>query len=238
MSNDNVGSLAAPAAVSDPLTDLLRAGARELIEAAVSAEFGEYLSTGSNATRTSTPRPPRAWRAIARNCWPSTTSPRCPLDAPRAQRAAGRNQLALPRTRGSTAAGPPCGAPLHLRALDSKLRPTYNFAPCGSFTRAHRPRPSHLQLPAHRHSGRRTACGRTRRAGRTRLPGEPPAGSSASAPIPGERTRCKPGADAGPDARRDPGPSWNRTCRRGSGPSTRSASPTTGANCVRNTTGA
>ena len=30
--------------VSDPLTDLLRAGARQLIEAAVSAEFGEYLS--------------------------------------------------------------------------------------------------------------------------------------------------------------------------------------------------
>ena len=37
-------SLAAPAAVSDPLTALLRAGARRLIEAAVSAEFGEYLS--------------------------------------------------------------------------------------------------------------------------------------------------------------------------------------------------
>ena len=44
MSNDNVVSLAAPASVSDPLTDLLRAGARRLIEAAVSAEFGEYLS--------------------------------------------------------------------------------------------------------------------------------------------------------------------------------------------------
>ena len=40
----NVVSLAAPASVSDPLTDLLRAGARRLIEAAVSAEFGEYLS--------------------------------------------------------------------------------------------------------------------------------------------------------------------------------------------------
>ena len=44
MGNDNVVSLAAPAAVSDPLTDLLRAGARRLIEAAVSAEFGGYLS--------------------------------------------------------------------------------------------------------------------------------------------------------------------------------------------------
>ena len=44
MGNDNVVSLAAPASVSDPLTDLLRAGARRLIEAAVSAEFGEYLS--------------------------------------------------------------------------------------------------------------------------------------------------------------------------------------------------
>ena len=44
MSNDNVVSLAAPASVSDPLTDLLRAGTRRLIEAAVSAEFGEYLS--------------------------------------------------------------------------------------------------------------------------------------------------------------------------------------------------
>ncbi len=41
MSNDNVVSLAAPGEVSDPLTDLLRAGARQLIEAAVSAEFGE-----------------------------------------------------------------------------------------------------------------------------------------------------------------------------------------------------
>ena len=40
MGNDDVVSLAAPAAVSDPLTDLLRAGARRLIEAAVSAEFG------------------------------------------------------------------------------------------------------------------------------------------------------------------------------------------------------
>ena len=44
MGDHNVVSLAAPAAVSDPLTDLLRAGARQLIEAAVSAEFGEYLS--------------------------------------------------------------------------------------------------------------------------------------------------------------------------------------------------
>ena len=44
MGNDNVVSLAAPASVSDPLRDLLRAGARRLIEAAVSAEFGEYLS--------------------------------------------------------------------------------------------------------------------------------------------------------------------------------------------------
>ena len=40
MGNDNVVSLAASAAVSDPLADLLRAGARRLIEAAVSAEFG------------------------------------------------------------------------------------------------------------------------------------------------------------------------------------------------------
>ena len=44
MSNDNLGSLAAPAGISDPLTDLLRSGARRLIEAAVSAEFEEYLS--------------------------------------------------------------------------------------------------------------------------------------------------------------------------------------------------
>ena len=44
MGNDNVVSLAAPVEVSDPLTELLRAGARQLIEAAVSAEFGEYLS--------------------------------------------------------------------------------------------------------------------------------------------------------------------------------------------------
>ena len=44
MSNDTVISLAAPAPVSDPLTELLRSGARRLIEAAVSAEFEEYLS--------------------------------------------------------------------------------------------------------------------------------------------------------------------------------------------------
>ena len=44
MSNDNVVSLATPAGVSDPLTELLRTGARRLIEAAVSAEFEEYLS--------------------------------------------------------------------------------------------------------------------------------------------------------------------------------------------------
>ena len=44
MSNDTVVSLAAPARVSDPLTELLRSGARRLIEAAVSAEFEEYLS--------------------------------------------------------------------------------------------------------------------------------------------------------------------------------------------------
>ena len=44
MSNDTVVSLAAPARVWDPLTELLRSGARRLIEAAVSAEFEEYLS--------------------------------------------------------------------------------------------------------------------------------------------------------------------------------------------------
>ena len=44
MSNDTVVSPAAPAQVSDPLTELLRSGARRLIEAAVSAEFEEYLS--------------------------------------------------------------------------------------------------------------------------------------------------------------------------------------------------
>ena len=44
MSNDTVVSLAAPARVSDPLTELLRTGSRRLVEAAVSAEFDEYLS--------------------------------------------------------------------------------------------------------------------------------------------------------------------------------------------------
>ena len=44
MSNDTVVSLGAPARVSDPLTELLRTGARGLVEAAVSAEFEEYLS--------------------------------------------------------------------------------------------------------------------------------------------------------------------------------------------------
>lgn len=43
MSNDKVVSSAVPAPVSDPLTDLLRSGARRPIEAAVTAEFEEYL---------------------------------------------------------------------------------------------------------------------------------------------------------------------------------------------------
>ena len=43
MGNDNVVSLAAPAEVCDPLTELLRSGARRLIEAAVTAEFEEFL---------------------------------------------------------------------------------------------------------------------------------------------------------------------------------------------------
>ena len=45
MSNDTVVSLAAPALVRDPLTELLRSGARRLVEAAVRAEFEEHLST-------------------------------------------------------------------------------------------------------------------------------------------------------------------------------------------------
>ena len=44
MDNDNVVALAAPATVLDPLTDLLRSGARQLIEATVMAEFDEYLA--------------------------------------------------------------------------------------------------------------------------------------------------------------------------------------------------
>ena len=43
MSNDNVVSLGTPASIGDPLTELLRVGARRLIESAVSAEFEEYL---------------------------------------------------------------------------------------------------------------------------------------------------------------------------------------------------
>ena len=44
MSNNTVVSLAAPAPVPDPLTELLRSGARRLVEAAVRAEFEEHLS--------------------------------------------------------------------------------------------------------------------------------------------------------------------------------------------------
>ena len=44
MSNDTVVSLAAPAPVPDPLTELVRSGARRLVEAAVQAEFEEHLS--------------------------------------------------------------------------------------------------------------------------------------------------------------------------------------------------
>ena len=63
MSNDTVVSLAAPARVSDPLTELLRSGARRLIEAAVTAEFEEYLSGfayGEAARRTAAGGPQRA----------------------------------------------------------------------------------------------------------------------------------------------------------------------------------
>ena len=45
MSNDTVVSLAAPALVPNPLTELLRSGARRLVEAAVRAEFEEHLSS-------------------------------------------------------------------------------------------------------------------------------------------------------------------------------------------------
>ncbi len=45
MSNDTVVPLATPAPVSDPLTELLRSGARRLIEAAVRAELEEHLSS-------------------------------------------------------------------------------------------------------------------------------------------------------------------------------------------------
>ena len=44
MGNDKVVSLAVPAVVEDALTELLRTGARRLIEAAVAAEFEECLS--------------------------------------------------------------------------------------------------------------------------------------------------------------------------------------------------
>ena len=44
MGNDKVVSLAAPAVVEDVLTELLRTGARRLIEVAVAAEFEECLT--------------------------------------------------------------------------------------------------------------------------------------------------------------------------------------------------
>ena len=44
MSNDTVVSLAAPALAPDPLTELVRSGARRLVEAAVRAELEEHLS--------------------------------------------------------------------------------------------------------------------------------------------------------------------------------------------------
>ena len=50
MSNDSVVSLAAPSEVSDPLTELLRNSARRLIQAAVAAEFEEYLSAFETET--------------------------------------------------------------------------------------------------------------------------------------------------------------------------------------------
>ena len=61
MSNDTVVSLAAPARVCDPLTELLRSGARRLIEAAVSAEFKAYLLSYTQE------KLPDAWQRVVRN---------------------------------------------------------------------------------------------------------------------------------------------------------------------------
>ena len=64
MGNDKVVSLAAPAVVEDALTELLRTGARRLIEAAVAAEFEECLSGCSDE------RLPDGRRRVVRNGHP------------------------------------------------------------------------------------------------------------------------------------------------------------------------
>ena len=62
MSNDTVVSLSAPARVSDPLTELLRTGARWLIEGKVSVGFGEYLSSLAQE------KLPDGRQRVVRNC--------------------------------------------------------------------------------------------------------------------------------------------------------------------------
>ena len=61
MGNDKVVSLAAPAVVGDALTELLRTGARRLIEAAVAAEFEECLTVFADE------RLPDGRRRVVRN---------------------------------------------------------------------------------------------------------------------------------------------------------------------------
>ena len=61
MSNDNVVSLETPAGGFDPLTELLRTGARRLIEAAASAESQEKLSAFGHE------KLPDGRRRVARN---------------------------------------------------------------------------------------------------------------------------------------------------------------------------
>jgi|GEM_PF-1724605 len=50
MSKDNVVELRAPESINDPLTELLRQGAKQLIQRAIKADLGEYLAQYTELT--------------------------------------------------------------------------------------------------------------------------------------------------------------------------------------------
>ena len=64
MSNDNVISLKTPEGLIDPLTELVRQGARELIQKALEAELSELLSEYADC------RDSRGKAGVVRNGYP------------------------------------------------------------------------------------------------------------------------------------------------------------------------
>ncbi len=61
MGKDSVVEFRAPEAIEDPLTELLRTGARQLIQQAIEAELAELLAQYERAVDD------RGWRVVVRN---------------------------------------------------------------------------------------------------------------------------------------------------------------------------